>query len=165
MFKRILTVLIALTVMAIPSFAISDSMVNISSKAEVEVKVINAKGEVEIKRIEASEAEVVPGDIVIFTTVFRNDGDAATNSGMVLTNPISGHMTYVGGSATGKGTVITFSVDGGKVYDVPASLKVKAEDGTMRRALPEDYTHIRWTITDPLRPSDEGRVGFRAKVK
>lgn len=165
MFKKVLTVLITLTVMAMPSLAISAPKVNISSKAEVEVKVINAKGEVEIKRIKASEADVVPGDIVIFTTEFSNDGDAATDPGLVLTNHISGHMAYVGGSAVGKETVITFSVDGGKSYDVPARLRVKDKDGTMRKALPEEYTHIRWTIADPLKPSGEGRVGFRAKVK
>lgn len=138
--------------------------VRVTSLAEVEVEVVNDKGEKEIKRVRAADAEVMPGDIVIFTNTFINDEKKAAEE-VVLTNPIPEHMIYVDFSAEGKGSKIEFSVDGGKRYAASADLKVKDENGKLRRAKGSDYTHIRWTIEKPVTPGSRGIVGFRAKLK
>ena len=55
-------------------------------------------------------------------------------------------MEYLGGSAAGKGTVVTFSIDGGKTFDAPDKLFIKGKDGKSRPAEPKEYTHIRWAL-------------------
>jgi hypothetical protein len=71
-------------------------------------------------------------------------------------------MLYKDGSAGGEGTVITFSVDDGKTYDVPGNLKVLDADGKERSAVASDYTHIRWTLEKSVSPEAVGYVSFRA---
>jgi len=136
----------------------------VTSIAEVEVTQKNAQGAPEVKRVEASKAKVVPGDVVIFTTRYANKGKAPA-TGVVITNPVPEHMSYVDRSAEGKGTKIDFSVDGGKTYGIPEKLQVNGKDGKVRPALAGDYTHIRWTVTNPLAPGAEGQVTFRARIK
>jgi uncharacterized repeat protein (TIGR01451 family) len=136
----------------------------VTSVAEVEVKERTAQGAVETKRVEVSKAKVAPGDIVIFTTRYVNKGKQAA-TGVVVTNPVPEHMTYVDGSAEGKGTAIDFSVDGGKRYAAPEKLQVTSKDGKVRPALGEDYTHIRWTVNGALAPGAGGSVSFRGRIK
>jgi uncharacterized repeat protein (TIGR01451 family) len=127
--------------------------------AEQEVEVTSAEGEKEVKRMPA--AVVVPGDEVIYTISYRNVGEDTADS-VVITNPVPTHMLYKDGSAGGEGTVITFSVDDGKTYDVPGNLKVLDADGKERSAVASDYTHIRWTLEKSVSPEAVGYVSFRA---
>ena len=60
---------------------------------------------------------------------------------------------------------ITYSVDGGGSFDVVGKLTVKDEKGDERAAVPADFTHIRWTITEPIDPGDTGTVSFRAVLE
>ena len=71
-------------------------------------------------------------------------------------------MIYTQNSARGKGTKITFSIDGGKTYDAPAKLFIFDASGRKFPARPQDYTHIRWSFGDPLLPGAKGEVSFRA---
>ena len=136
----------------------------VTSVAEVEVKEKTAEGTFETKRVEASKAKVVPGEIVIFSTRYVNKGKQSA-TGVVVTNPVPEHMTYVDKSAEGKGTKIDFSVDGGKKYAAPEQLQVTSKDGKVRPALPADFTHIRWTVIGPLAPGAGGSVSFRAQIR
>lgn len=157
-----LTVIFLMAAMASPIYGAGK--VKVRTVAEVEVEVVNDKGEKEKKRVRAAEAEVIPGDTVIFTNSFINEEqDAATN--IVITNPVPKNMLYVDFSAEGKDTKIEFSVDGGKKYGAPADLKVKGDDGELRRASGSDYTHIRWIIEKPVKPKSKGVVGFKAILK
>jgi len=130
--------------------------------AEQEIEVINAEGVKEVKRIEA--ARVVPGDEVIYTIHYMNVGKESADS-VVITNPVPSHMMYKDGSASGEGTAITFSVDGGKTYASPENLKVLDSEGKERRAKASDYTHARWTFMESLLPETGGYVSFRAILK
>jgi hypothetical protein len=73
-------------------------------------------------------------------------------------------MTYVMGSAVGQGTVITFSVDGGKSFDRSENLVLTDTSGTSRVAEAKDYTDIRWTLDTALAPAATRSVSFRAKL-
>ena len=137
--------------------------IQVTSVAEVEVIEKNKKGKDVVRRKDASTVTVVPGTIVLFTTTFTNiDEEPATD--VVITNPVPKHMTYVAGSAKGKGTKIEYSIDGGKAYAQPHKLRTKDARGRVRKAEAREYTHIKWTLTRSLQPGGSGIVTFRARV-
>jgi uncharacterized repeat protein (TIGR01451 family) len=138
--------------------------IELKSVAEVEVVQKNAAGKTEVKRVEADKAKVTPGEVVIFTTTYTNKADKPAKN-VVIINPVPEHMTYVDMSASGRSARIDFSVDGGKTYGDPRTLKVTDKNGKIRLALPADFTHIRWTVTAPLAPGASGSVVFKARVR
>src|SRR3569832_617612 len=108
------------------------------------------------------EAAVTPGDEVIYTITYANKSeDVATN--VVITNPIPAHMNYENGSAQGTNSQIEFSVDGSH-FATPDKLTVTV-DGRTRHAQPEDYTHVRWTLAEPLSPGQQGQLSYRAVLE
>lgn len=135
----------------------------LTSASEVEVVKQNAGGKKEVKRVDAAKAAVVPGDTVFFTVSYANT-DTKPADRVIVINPVPEHMTYVDKSAGGTGTVIDFSIDGGKTYAAPGKLTVMA-DGRQRPATAADYTHIRWTLKQPLVPGGKGNVSFKAMLK
>lgn len=130
--------------------------------AEAEVEVVNAAGRKEKKRETVKLA--IPGTQVIYTTRFTNKG-AKPAGNVVIDNPIPANTAFVAGSAFGANTTITYSVNGGKSYDVPNKLRVPTAAGAERAAEPRDYTHIRWRYTGELAPGKRGEVGFRVLIK
>ena len=107
--------------------------------------------------------KVIPGTEVIYTITVSNVGDQPADS-VVVTDPIPENTTYVDRSAFGAGTAITFSVDGGKSYDLADKLKVKDAAGNLRAATASDYTHIRWVLDFTLKPKDVAPVWFKARL-
>jgi hypothetical protein len=81
---------------------------------------------------------------------------------VVITNPIPEQMRYLNQSAFGEKALITFSVDNGESFDLPGNLYVKDATGRRFAAQPDDYTHIRWKLQNPIPPQASGQVGFRA---
>lgn len=162
--KRILTVLSMLALLSLQAMAADKGAIELKSVSEVEVTVKNEKGEKEVKRVEASKANVTPGDTVIFTNHYTNRGDKPA-SDVVLTNPVPEYMVYTDGTADGSGTKIEFSVDKGKSFAPAGKLKVRDAEGKERPATAADYTHIRWTFEGALAKGATGSVSFRAKVK
>jgi len=134
----------------------------VKSIAETEVDVKNAQGGIEKKRVPLTKA--APGDEVIYTTTFTNQG-AKPAGNVVITNPVPANTSYVGGSAFGDNTEITYSADGGKTYGKPDKLTVKTSEGRERPAIPGEYTHIRWVYKGELAPAKTGTAGFRVVVK
>lgn len=138
------------------------AQIEVMTVAEVEIIETNVRGEQIIKRQAATS--VVPGTEVIYTITARNTGKEPAGQ-IVVTNPVPAETVYVGGSATGADVDISFSVDGGKSWDVPAKLTVTDADGKPRPALAEDYTHVRWTFRADLAPDEQAPVAYRARVK
>jgi uncharacterized repeat protein (TIGR01451 family) len=141
--------------------------IELKSKAEKEVTTTNSKGEKRVQLVEvskASKAKVLPGDIVIFTTNYKNIGKQAADK-VAITNPVPKHMIYVDQSAEGKGTTIEFSVDNGKSYGMLDALFILDAQGKKQKASASDYTDIRWTLNKPLLPNSAGNVSFKAKLK
>ncbi len=136
--------------------------VELKMVAEKEIEVTGANGEKTVQLVPADK--VIPGDEVVYTITYINNGDEPAEN-LVVKNPIPEHMKYVAGSATGESGVITYSVDNGKSFDVPEKLMVKDAKGNMVAAGPADYTNIRWTLSKPVAPKTSGLVSFRARLE
>lgn len=162
--KIILMVMFVFLASAAQLRAEAKGAIELKSVAEVDIIVKSEKGETETKRVEASQANVTPGDTVIFTTFFSNNGKEQA-TGVSINNPVPKHMVYLDGTAEGAGTKIDFSVDGGKTFGAPKDLKTKGTDGKEKRATAADYTTIRWTFEKPVAAGAKGSVVFKAKVK
>lgn len=160
--KVIIPAIVFMLVTLAAGWASARGHIELKSVAEVEQERFDAEGKKIIVREPA--AKVLPGQAVIFTTIYENTSkEVAENA--VITNPIPEHMIYQAGSAGGAGTMITFSVDGGKTYHTPAKLMIKDAAGREFPARPRDYTHIRWTFEKPLPSGAKGEVSFRAILK
>jgi len=139
-----------------------EGAIKVTSIAEVEVVTVGKDGKKSVKR--TSPEKAVPGTEVIFTNVFENISNKAVNE-VVINNPIPENTFFKAGSATGKDTVITFSADGGKTLGLPEKIFIKGTNGKSRAALPNEYTHIRWTYKGQLAPGKSSEVSFRAVIK
>jgi uncharacterized repeat protein (TIGR01451 family) len=137
-------------------------VIELTAVVEVEMTVLNEKGEYEIVRTRA--AKVVPGEEVIYTIFCDNVGDEPAEN-VSITNPVPEHMLYTDDSAHGAGTTIAFSIDGGRTYDAPERLTVIDSEGRKTEATASDYTHIRWTIENPVTPDERTFVSFRAQLE
>jgi uncharacterized repeat protein (TIGR01451 family) len=102
---------------------------------------------------------VVPGDMLLFTTSFHNEG-AAPVTDFVVVNPVADSLELTA-EAAGQTDV---SVDGGKSWGPIAQLKIVDEMGQERPATIEDITHMRWKFAQ-IRPGETGRVQFIASVR
>ncbi len=146
----------------IPVMTLAESAVQVQTVAQKEEIVLNERGESETRLVPVTT--VVPGDEVIYTITFTNNGDADAQS-VTVTDPVPQQMRYVDGSAFGGGTDIVFSIDGGKTFAAAGELVVQEADGSVRQARAEDYTHIRWTMRSPLQPGKRGYARFRAQLR
>lgn len=146
----------------LPSPASAQGSIELKSVVEMEVKAFNDEGQKVTVRKPAGK--VVPGNEVIYTTYYTNIGNEPADS-VVITNPVPDDLIFIDGSAAGKNTKITFSVDYGKTYDLPDALFIKGANGKKRPALASEYTHIKWELTKSLPPEGEGFVTFKAKLK
>lgn len=150
-------------VLSAPLVAMAKPEIQLEMRVEKEVVVLESGKEI-TRRVEVKTIE--SGNEIIYTIRYRNSGDeTATN--VVLNNPVPKDTVYVPGSATGSGTEITFSIDGGESYKKPSLLTYEvdtAEGKVGRKATPERYTHIRWVV-EAIPAQAEGEVGFRVRVK
>lgn len=160
--KKVLPVMLML--MSSHAIAANAPPIVLESIAQVEISVKNEMGEMEIKKVDANKANVTPGDIVIFTTYYANNGKKAADD-ITINNPMPPDMLYIEGTAEGSGARIEFSANDGKSFHKPDKLKIKDEEGRERLAGPSDYTHIRWRFIKALKPGRSGSVSFRARVK
>ena len=136
--------------------------IELKTEAEVEITIIDDKGKKKVKRIPATR--VLPGTEVIYTITATNTGKQAAAK-INIKDPIPKDMVYLDGSASGKNTSITFSVNGGKTYAKEKELFVKDSKGNSVRASAKDYTNIRWSFQFDLKPEQKASVWFKAKVK
>ena len=158
--KKFIPLLIASVLLLLSAEVFAKSLVSVSMKAEKEVTVNNVKKMVAAKAID-------PGDVIFYTLSYVNSGDdVATNA--VMDDPIPKGTVYLAGSAFGNDAEITFSIDSGKTFKKPSLLtyEVKLPSGKIekRTASPEQYTHIRWTVS-VIPAHGIGQVGFQVRMK
>jgi len=150
---------ISLTITTLPSLA-ADS-IELSMTAHEQVVQVDADGH--SKTVLVEPTSVIPGDIIVYTTHYKNNG-AETATNIAVTNVIAKEMHYIAGSADNNHTAVTYSVDGGKHFGAEQDLVVATKDGKSRPATANDYTHIRWQISE-LKPGAEGSVSYKARVR
>jgi uncharacterized repeat protein (TIGR01451 family) len=100
-----------------------------------------------VKSVDRATAR--PGDLLTYSIAYTGGGSASSFA-VTVTDAVPAEVVYVAGSATGAGTTITYSHDGGTTY-------------TPSDAAP--VTHIRWSRTSPLAPGGSGTAAFRAAVR
>ncbi len=155
--------MITAVVVMLPSYVLAAANVSVAITAQ-KVLMVEKDGKKVEKLVEAKDA--APGDILVYTLVYRNKGDE-TAKRVVLNDPIPTGTTYVTDSAFGPGTEITFSIDNGKTFKKPSllSYEVKvAGKAEKRKASPDQYTDIRWTVKE-VGAGKSGVATFRARVQ
>jgi len=135
--------------------------VELKTVAETEVEYVDEQGQRATKLVPA--AKVIPGTQVVWTVTASNVCDKAAEK-VFIDNPIPAQMSYVPDSALGAGADIQFSTDG-RQFAEPASLRVSEADGTQRAARSSDYTHIRWSLRNPIGPGQVAVARYRAALK
>jgi uncharacterized repeat protein (TIGR01451 family) len=131
----------AMVAMAGPALAAAQSTPSpVTLKGDVMLeKTVTENGVSKVQLVEPKV--VIPGDHLLFTTRYHNDGaEAVTN--FVVTNPLPSAVALASDGA--QGTEV--SVDGGKTWGQLGSLTVAGTEGAPRAATAADVTHVRWTI-------------------
>ena len=135
--------------------------IELKTVAETEVESVDAQGQRTTKLVPAGK--VVPGTLVVWTVTAANVCDKPAVK-VQIDNPIPAQMSYVADSAIGAGADISFSTDGRQFAD-PAALQVRDEAGNSRPARSSDYTHIRWSLRNPIGPGQVAMARYRAALK
>jgi len=126
-------------------------------------KVLKDKSGKPIKKWQKA-TKVVPDTIVKYIDTASNSSDKAL-SGVTIQNPINKHLEYVANSAKAEtNATITYSVDGGKHFDMPKNLYVVDKKGKKHLAQPKEYNAIKWVISE-VPANGSVKVEFKAKLK
>ncbi len=109
----------------------------------------------------ATDTTASQADQLIVTVRFTNGGSDVVDS-IRITSPVPPDLQYVPHSASGPGSEVLFSVDGGRTFGRPDELELVAPDGGVRGADAAEYTHVRWVLRAPLDAGATGIARFRA---
>jgi uncharacterized repeat protein (TIGR01451 family) len=139
----------------------SSAAIVLKAIAEVQMRV-SFSGREATKLVPADR--VVPGDEIFYTLEIRNTGSATVPAPSVV-YPVPEHTRYVADSAIGPGAEVSYSIDGGRSFDVPENLQLAGPSGAPRPATSADYTHIRWQFKHGLKGKSVAFARFRAVVK
>ena len=133
-----------------------------SQKVEVERQVKQSDGSETI--VLGAPDKVLPGDMMVYTVSYHNDKQDVTEN-FRLDMPIPSEITYVEGSADRANTNVLYSADDGATFKSRDSLEVTSLSGGTRRASTSDITHIRWTLSEDVKPGDRGEIQFKGRLK
>jgi len=155
---RTLLSVILLAALSASAYAQEEGHLNVRTVVQKEQVTVNEVGEVKTELVAGDT--FVPGEKVVYTITFRNISEEPAEN-VVITNPISGELMYIDGSAFGPGSDIQFSVDGGQTFANSNELTV-TEGGVTRPAGAGDFTHIRWVMQQDLAAGAQGVARFSA---
>ena len=154
MLNKILSVIL-LTVCAVPAAAAAQER---PIRLQSDVKLVREAQPGGSPELVAPEG-VVPGDTLVFTTSYRNEGaDAVSN--FVIVNPVPSDLVLTGDAAI----ATEVSVDAGAHWGRLSDLVVVNDAGEERPATAEDITHMRWVFAS-VAPRQTGEVRFSARVR
>lgn len=136
---------------------------SLAIKAVAEVELRNVVRGRETTRLVPAD-RVASGDWLIYTLEVRNTAPTSSPAPTV-TYAVPEHTVYVADSAVGPASKVTYSVDGGRSFDLAENLKVQERGGPPHLAAPSDYTHIRWQLKHSLKGNSVAFVRFRARAK
>ncbi len=155
--------LIFISLLGVSLAAAQTAVAGVALRALAEVEVVQEQpdGTRSVQRVPAET--VVPGDEVIYTLVYDNQGSEPADD-IFITNPIPEHMEFRRAAANPAGLETLYSVDGGHVFGPLSDLTVTDSAGQSRRALPQDCTHIRWQFHRSLAPGETGQVSYTTRL-
>ena len=134
--------------------------VKIDSSIRVERAGQSGSGETVTSLLDPATVKVVPGDSLLFTNHYRNNGETAV-TGFVVNNPVHKAVTFV--EVLEDWALV--SIDGGQNFGKLSELVATDADQNSRPAVASDVTHIRWVLQSPIAPGASGDVHFRGTVK
>lgn len=135
--------------------------INTTALQEVVVKDPSGHEQKTLKPVE----KTAPGEEIVFKNEVINNGNKPA-ANIVVTNPVPEHMYFVDAYSKDAGTDLSYSADGGKTFGKAGVIQtVDATTHAPRAARPEEYTHVRWTLTHALAAGAKAEVGFKADVK
>ncbi|HEY5755444.1 MAG TPA: hypothetical protein VIU34_06450 [Steroidobacter sp.] len=152
--KVLVFVSMALTTLA--TVAVATEPVELRTELVAEVRESVVVAERPTFRL-APATRLSQGQVVYYSVRITNPTPVFANK-VQVSQLIPANTSYVAGSAAGPGADVDFSIDGGQTFARPENLK--QTDGT--RAPPERYTHIRWSLRNPLAPGATALARFRA---
>ncbi len=158
MLRATLFALAAASAITLPAFANG-----LSAEQSVERALVSIDANGNEVRTYTLADEVAPGDEVRYSLSYANTGSEAAEA-VSLVMPVPSEVTYIEASASGAAEDISFSADGGNSFASRATVTVR-ENGQVRPAAPGEITHIKWTFSQSIAPSDIGRVSFSAVLK
>jgi uncharacterized repeat protein (TIGR01451 family) len=139
----------------------AESDIDLNMVAQKEIVTIDVQGKKMVTLMEPTT--VIPGDVIVYTTHYHNKGKMSAEK-VAITNPIPKDTAYVDGSGVVDNAILSYSVDGGKSFDVPEKLTITESNGRKRPATADNYSHIRWTLKS-IAPDTRGSVSFHARVR
>lgn len=139
----------------------AQDMRQIETELVAEVRIDDVAGPIPSPARFAPATLVTQGQVVYYTVRIRNvSSEYARN--VTVTQRIPANTVYVADSASGPGTDVTFSIDGGQTF-APADELRATDAGGMQRTVPlDEYTHIRWHLRNALAPGAVALARFRA---
>jgi uncharacterized repeat protein (TIGR01451 family) len=162
--KKTMLLELLLAVVIAPAFAVADPNIQLDMQVKKEL-IVEENGQEVTQWIDADE--VLPGEKLKYTVRYVNMGDEPATQ-VRIENPIPALSVYVTDSASGLGSIIVFSADGGAKYDpadqVTYEVAVFGGGIDQRIAKPERFTNIRWLI-EQVPPGSEGEVSFQVLVQ
>ena len=114
-----------------------------------------------LERIAAADQAIAGADELVVSVKFTNTTEHVVDS-IRITSRVPDGTAYVAESASGPGSEVLFSIDGGRTFGRPAELVLPGVDGAARAADPALYTHVRWILRAPLDAGASGLTRFRA---
>lgn len=140
---------------AISAPALSQEGVALESSVKVE-RTVTEDGEVQT--VYAEPSGVLPGDRLLFATVYRN-GSATAVDDFIVTNPLPPAVRLAEFDQA-----FEVSVDGGSTFGDLAGLQIVDAELGIRPAEVNDVTHIRWKLSR-VEPGAEGRLSYYGIVR
>jgi uncharacterized repeat protein (TIGR01451 family) len=106
-----------------------------------------------------------PGDVLGYSLAFTNRTSGRVNH-VQFVDPLPKGLVYRTGSARAdKAVRIEYSIDSGKNWAVEPKVVVMENGRRVVKPAPrEAYSHIRWTVSEPLAPGAQVTAGFEAEV-
>jgi uncharacterized repeat protein (TIGR01451 family) len=155
---------LALALLASPARAEDAPRLRVDLQVEREVVEQPPSGPPRTRR-EAVDAVAV-GDVLVYTLAVVNEGSSPALEARFV-DPVPDGTVLIPESVEGPGEV-TYSIDGGTTFaPYPITRRVVAPDGSERDVPvpPEAYTHVRWTLTEPLDPGQVRTANFKVRVE
>lgn len=144
------------------SASVQAELVKVSGHVYQEEAVLQPDGTRGVRYVPPSK--LYPGSEVIYEVTYSNVGAKPTQQ-VIITNPLPTDLAYRSEPGRPAGTAFDVSVDDGHTYGPLASLFFKDAAGSTRPARESDITHVRWTINDPVKPGEAGKVSLRAVIR
>ena len=165
-FTALLLAVLTLMVAGAAGFAQRHLMLAKAARPEVKIE-LSAAVERDSALVPLDKAtEVKPGEILDWTIVSENSGNAAA-----LEYKTVGHIprgtTFVADSAKADGAKTVYSIDNGKTYSARPMIEVKQADGSVKQvpAPVSMYTEIRYEWADPLAQGGKLSASYKVRVK